>query len=88
MGSVPVPVTPVPRDTRDTRDIESLSDEAQLSTALAPQVSPSPRTRMRTRILNALESTDWNRAEAAKMLGMSRATIYRKIRKYEIGDLE
>ena len=33
-------------------------------------------------IVDALLDTDGNKAEAARQLGMSRATIYRKIRGY------
>lgn len=35
-------------------------------------------------ILDALEKNDWNKAKAARELGISRITIYRKIEKYHI----
>ncbi len=35
-------------------------------------------------IRQALETTDWNKAKAARLLGMSRRTIYRKINEYQI----
>lgn len=35
-------------------------------------------------IRQALEATDWNKAKAARLLGMSRRTIYRKINEYQI----
>ncbi len=35
-------------------------------------------------ILNALEKTAWNKAKAARLLGISRRTIYRKIEEYNI----
>lgn len=35
-------------------------------------------------IRQALETTDWNKAKAARLLGMSRRTIYRKIDEYQI----
>jgi len=35
-------------------------------------------------ILKALESTGWNKAKAARLLGISRQTIYRKIEGYNI----
>ena len=36
-------------------------------------------------ILRALEQSAWNKAGAARLLGMSRRTIYRKIKEYKIG---
>jgi transcriptional regulator of acetoin/glycerol metabolism len=30
-------------------------------------------------LLNALNKTDWNKAKAARLLGISRQTVYRKI---------
>lgn len=38
----------------------------------------------RTRILAALEATDWNKAEAAKALHWSRMTLYRKLTKHHV----
>ena len=38
----------------------------------------------RTRIVAALEKTDWNKAEAAKALQWSRMTLYRKLTKYQV----
>jgi len=35
-------------------------------------------------ILQALEKTDWNKAKAARLLGISRQTIYRKIDDYKL----
>lgn len=36
-------------------------------------------------ILRALEQSAWNKARAARLLGMSRRTIYRKMKEYNIG---
>jgi two-component system response regulator AtoC len=38
----------------------------------------------RSRIVAALEKTDWNKAEAAKALSWSRVTLYRKLTKYHV----
>ncbi len=38
----------------------------------------------RQAIFNALEKTGWSRAKAARLLGMSRSTFYRKIEEYKI----
>ncbi|MDY6951912.1 MAG: sigma 54-interacting transcriptional regulator [Thermodesulfobacteriota bacterium] len=35
-------------------------------------------------IVKALEKTDWNKAKAARLLGISRQTMYRKIQQYRI----
>jgi PAS domain S-box-containing protein len=35
-------------------------------------------------ILSALEKNDWNKAKTAKELGIARATLYEKIKKYQI----
>ena len=40
----------------------------------------------REALIAALKLTDWNKAQAAKILKMSRMSIYRKIAKYHIGD--
>lgn len=37
-----------------------------------------------TAILKTLEKTYWNKAEAARLLGMDRSTLYRKIQKYRL----
>ncbi|MCF8068732.1 MAG: sigma 54-interacting transcriptional regulator [Desulfobacterales bacterium] len=40
----------------------------------------------REQLLNALKSTDWNKAKAARLLGVNRRTIYRKMRRLNIDD--
>ena len=37
--------------------------------------------------LEILEKTDWNKAKTARLLGMSRATLYSKLLKYGIEDI-
>ncbi len=41
------------------------------------------RTVEEPQILTALDKTDWNKAKAARLLGIDRSTLYRKIYKYD-----
>ena len=43
---------------------------------------PSLRDAERAHIIRVLEATDWNKLEAAKVLDISRGTLYRKIDEY------
>jgi DNA-binding NtrC family response regulator len=42
----------------------------------------------REKIVAALQSTGWNRSEAAQLLGCSRMTLYRKMVRYALFDIE
>jgi DNA-binding NtrC family response regulator len=42
----------------------------------------------RTRLVSALESTNWNKSKAADKLRWSRMTLYRKMAKYQLADQE
>ncbi len=35
-------------------------------------------------LITALERTDWNKAKAARLLGISRPTLYRKLEKFNM----
>ena len=43
---------------------------------------PSLRDAERAHIIRVLEATEWNKLEAAKVLDISRGTLYRKIDEY------
>lgn len=45
-----------------------------------------PKTELEEReeLLDALEKTDWNKAKTARLLGVSRPTLYRKLEKYDL----
>lgn len=43
---------------------------------------------LRSRILHALEQTDGNRAQAAKLLNMHKTTVFRWIKKFGIGEIQ
>jgi DNA-binding NtrC family response regulator len=65
---------------RDT-DVEFLhANTGQLSDA-APRL-PTLREAERAHIIRALEASGWNKKEAARMLEISRGTLYRKIVEY------
>ncbi len=44
--------------------------------------SAQPRSEEKQVLISILEKTDWNKAKAARMLGVSRPTLYRKLEKY------
>lgn len=50
----------------------------------APSWTPEQEAE-RDEILAALEATDWNRTEAAARLGVSRVTLWKKMRRFDIG---
>ncbi|MFZ0927334.1 MAG: helix-turn-helix domain-containing protein [Syntrophobacteraceae bacterium] len=37
-------------------------------------------------ILDALDKTAWNKAKAARLLGIDRVTLYRKIKRYNLAE--
>ena len=47
----------------------------------APATTPEADLR---EVLEALNKTDWNKAKAARLLGIDRVTLYRKIKRYHI----
>ena len=56
-------------------------------TMAAPVVGdhlPSLAEAERTHIVRVLEATDWNKKEAARVLAISRGTLYRKILEYQL----
>ena len=67
---------------RDT-DIEFLHAHATPASA-APRQVPTLADAERAHILRALESTGWNKKEAARILDISRGTLYRKIVEYSL----
>jgi transcriptional regulator with GAF, ATPase, and Fis domain len=51
-----------------------------------PKTKTEFKTSERDRILNALTSCNWNRVQAAKMIGIPRRTFYRRLKEYGILD--
>ncbi|SAL81283.1 Fis family GAF modulated sigma54 specific transcriptional regulator [Caballeronia telluris] len=52
--------------------------------ALGQRVSADLEAQGAIEIVNALTTAKWRPIEAAKLLGMSRATLYRRIAKHDI----
>ena len=56
----------------------------QTGAVQAPQTAAARAGHEKDVILAALEANNWNRAQAAKQLGMARRTFYRRLKKYDI----
>ena len=63
-------------------DIEFLHGHAMPRAEEASTRLPSLRDAERAHIIRVLEATEWNKLEAAKVLDISRGTLYRKIEEY------
>ena len=63
----------------------SAEKSAEVSAGADPQ-SPDGLQSEKEIILATLEKTDWNKAKTARLLGVSRATLYSKLLKYKIED--
>jgi DNA-binding NtrC family response regulator len=72
------------RSIRDT-DIEFLSLGAEPVVEGPPRL-PTLREAERAHILRVLDAAGWNKKEAARMLEISRGTLYRKILEYGLED--
>jgi DNA-binding NtrC family response regulator len=64
-------------------DIEFLHMQAPQGAA-SPVQLPSLREAERAHIVRVLEATRWNKKEAARVLEISRGTLYRKIEEFEL----
>jgi DNA-binding NtrC family response regulator len=63
-------------------DIEFLNTGAMSRQAPESSRIPTMRDAERALVLRALETVDWNKKEAARLLDISRGTLYRKIEEY------
>ncbi|MGN7612907.1 sigma 54-interacting transcriptional regulator [Magnetococcales bacterium HHB-1] len=70
-------------------DVEDLPPELRSSQLLTPALHTQnlPQEDERESILRVLRSTGWVKAKAARLLGFSRSTMYRKLKEYHI-DIE
>jgi len=63
----------------------TLERSAKMAVDLVDQPLAQPASE-KDAILETLAKTDWNKAKTARLLGMSRATLYSKLLKYGIGE--
>ncbi len=69
----------------EPRGTASISETvARTRTAAKPQTESQFRSTERDKILHALASSNWNRAQAAKLVGLPRRTFYRRLKEYGI----
>ena len=64
-------------------DIEFLHPTAKTFPDAAPRM-PTLREAERAHVMRALDATAWNKKEAARLLEISRGTLYRKIVEYDL----
>jgi len=64
-------------------DTKQTIDDSSPSPATGPELAPVEMAE-RDAIVDALEECHWNMSKATSVLKMSRSTLYRKIKKYEI----
>ncbi|HQI82613.1 MAG TPA: sigma 54-interacting transcriptional regulator [Deltaproteobacteria bacterium] len=70
---------------KENIDVEDLPPEIRTWAPKDQQTPMAGRTE-REEILQALKRSGWNKVKAARTLGISRQTIYRKMREFDIND--
>ena len=64
--------------------ITHLSSEIKEHYTTKKKITKKGRNRSHEDIIEALKKTDWNKAKAARILGIDRSTLYRRIKKYNL----
>lgn len=74
------------RITADDIQLSSLGNDLETEKVLAasPRQPVSLETLEQEHILAILESTDWNKSQAARILGIERSTLDRKLKRYRV----
>jgi len=67
-----------------TITVRHMPPEIVGNTPTKKATGPSRHTVQREEILMMLKKTDWNKAKAARLLGIDRKTLYRKISIYQL----
>jgi PAS domain S-box-containing protein len=80
MASGPI-ITPVDLPAKLQQELEAFSDDRE---ALPKETIPSLYDHERQLILKTLQTTKWNKYQTAKLLGITRSTLYSKIQKYDL----
>lgn len=66
--------------------VDNLPSEFGSTNAAEMQLGKEMKSNERDAIVQALEKAGWNKAKAARLLGIDRTTIYQKIKKLNIND--
>jgi DNA-binding NtrC family response regulator len=66
------------------RNLSAVSEDLGAMAKRSPQSFLSMETMEKQHIVEALERAGWNKAEAARLLEISRDTLYKKIKKYNL----
>ena len=76
-------LAPILNYQRQSRGGTASSSRPHLPTGIRPlkEALQEPEKRI---IIQALEALNWNRQEAARILNISRTTLYKKTKKYDI----
>lgn len=64
--------------------LEHIPSEIKVSKPTRKNQRPMTEVGESERILEMLNKTDWNKAKTARLLGIGRNTLYRKVRKYKL----
>ncbi|MBF0136659.1 MAG: sigma 54-interacting transcriptional regulator [Magnetococcus sp. DMHC-1] len=82
---LPDRITPEKMDSRSAKPVKSPDhDAAEKHLPAASSINPDEDPDEKGRILQALEAAHWKKIVAAKILGMSRSNLYRKLDQYNI----
>jgi DNA-binding NtrC family response regulator len=66
------------------RTLVNSSDPTIDESAILASISPQDEEHERNRIIAALERNHWNRERAARELGLSRVTLWRRMSRYNL----
>jgi transcriptional regulator with PAS, ATPase and Fis domain len=75
----------LPQEVRDASPAAGVEGAVEVPSEERPEPGEESRREERDRILQALEQNQWRRTSAAEALGISRTTLWRKMRELNLG---